>query len=58
MVGRSRGDHLPRLSVLAANQQNGRTRSSLGKDLVGALLIRPDVRPTFVRCSETGTPWF
>jgi hypothetical protein len=47
-VGRSRGDDLPRVLVLAANQQNGRIRSSLSKDLVGALLIGPDVRPTFV----------
>ena len=31
LVGRSRGDDLPRLWVLAANQRDRRTRSSLSK---------------------------
>src|SRR5271166_6644862 len=47
LLGRSRGDHLPRLWVLAANQRDRRTRSSLSKDRVGLLLIGPDVRLMF-----------
>jgi hypothetical protein len=45
-VGRGRGDHLPRLLVLAANQRDGRVRASLGEDLVDLVLIRPDVPST------------
>jgi hypothetical protein len=47
-VGRGRGDHLPRLLVLAANQRDGRMRASFGQDPVGLVLIRSDVSSTHV----------
>jgi hypothetical protein len=37
-VGRCRDDHLPRLLVLATNYREGRTRASLGEDLVDLVL--------------------
>jgi hypothetical protein len=42
VIGRRR-DRLPRLLVLTANQRHGRMRASIGEDLVGPVLLRPDV---------------
>jgi len=42
-VGRCRGDQLPRLFVLAANQHDGRMRAGIGEDLVGPVVTRSDV---------------
>jgi hypothetical protein len=43
VIGRRRRDRLPRLLVLTANQHHGRMRASIGEDLVGPVLLRPDV---------------
>jgi len=42
-VGRCRGNHLPRLVVLAPNQHQGPMRASFGEELVGPVLIRSGV---------------
>src|SRR5271165_1738235 len=49
-VGGPDGDGLPHLCVLAADEHDGRARTCFGEDLVGPLLIRPDVRFPLVGC--------
>jgi hypothetical protein len=43
IAGRCRGDHLPRLLVLAASHHDGRMRASFGEDLAGTVRTRSDV---------------
>jgi hypothetical protein len=42
-VGRRRGNQLPRLLVVAANQRDGPMRASFAEDPVGLVLIRSDM---------------
>jgi hypothetical protein len=51
-VGRGRGDHLMRLRVLAGSQHQGRMRASSGQDLVGPVLLRPDVPATHLDSAD------
>src|SRR5690348_6355977 len=43
VISRRCRDHLPRLLVLRPNQHHCRMRASIGEDLMGPVLLRPDV---------------